>query len=130
MVLISKVIIHFSQTKLTSEVSNNRRIWISYRLGSAAFILLIPVVGTLYATPILLASVLTGIFILQIILDSKYYLNRQSPESYSSKLCYNALYRIISIMDFRAVLREKEWKNDPSEDADEHEDSDKNAEED
>jgi hypothetical protein len=130
MVLISKVIIHFSQTKLTSEVSNNRRIWISYRLGSAAFILLIPVVGTLYATPILLASVLTGIFVLQIILDSKYYLNRQSPESYSSKLCYNALYRIISIMDFRAVLREKEWKNDPSEDADEHEDSDKNAEED
>jgi hypothetical protein len=130
MVLISKVIIHFSQTKLTSEVSNNRRIWISYRLGSAAFILLILVVGTLYATPILLASVLTGIFVLQIILDSKYYLNRQSPESYSSKLCYNALYRIISIMDFRAVLREKEWKNDPSEDADEHEDSDKNAEED
>ncbi len=130
MVLISKVIIHFSQTKLTSEVSNNRRIWISYRLGSAAFILLIPVVGTLYATPILLASVLTGIFVLQIILDSKYYLNRQSPESYSSKLCYNALHRIISIMDFRAVLREKEWKNDPSEDADEHEDSDKNAEKD
>jgi hypothetical protein len=33
-------------------------------------------------------------------------------------------------MDFRAVLREKEWKNDPSEDADEHEDSDKNAEKD
>ena len=81
MVLISKVIIHFSQTKLTSEVSNNRRIWISYKLGSAAFILFIPVVGTLYATPILLASVLTGIFVLQIILDSKYYLNRQSPES-------------------------------------------------
>ena len=81
MVLISKVIIHFSQTKITSEVSNNRRIWISYRLGSAAFILLIPVVGTLYATPILLASVLTWIFVLQIILDSKYYLNRQSPES-------------------------------------------------